>query len=64
MLTKMKSLFEGEHMQTQNSVLDYKLDLYHKLKAEIDENDHSEGYIDYEIKRKKPNRTRTWPCVH
>ena len=55
-LTKIKSLSEGENMQRQNSALDYRIDLYfheYKLAIEIDENNHSNRNIDYEIKRQK-----------
>ena len=55
-LTKMKSSSEGENMQRQNSALDYRIDLYfheYKLAIEIDENNHSNRNIDYEIKRQK-----------
>ena len=50
------SSFEGENMQTQYNVLSYRIDLYfhdYKLAIEIDENEHSERNIDYEIKRQK-----------
>ena len=43
-------------MQTQYSVLDYRIDLYfhdYKLATEIDENGYSVRIIDYEIKRQK-----------
>ena len=43
-------------MQTQYSVLGYRIDLdfsNHKLPIEIDEDDHSHSNIDYEIKRQK-----------
>ena len=56
MLTKIKSLFEGENMQTQYSVSGYRIDLnFHeyKLAIEIDENGHSDRNIDYEVKRQK-----------
>ena len=55
-LTKIKSSSEGENMQRQNSALDYRIDLYfheYKLAIEIDENNHSNRNIDYEIKRQK-----------
>ena len=56
LLTKIKSSFEGENMQTKYSVLGYRIDLYfhdYKLAIEIDENGHSNRNIDYEIKRQK-----------
>ena len=43
-------------MQTQYSVLDYKIDLYfcdYKLATEIDERGHKDRSIDHEIKRQK-----------
>ena len=49
-------------MQTQYNVLGYRIDLYfhgYKLAIEIDENGHRDASIDYEIKTKKINRTRT-----
>ena len=59
----MKSSFEPENMQTQYSVLGYVIDLYvhdYKLTIEVYENGYSDRSIDYEIKRKESNRTRTW----
>ena len=56
MLAKVKSYFEEEQMQTHDSVLGYRIDLYfhdYKLATETDENGHSEKNIDYEIKRQK-----------
>ena len=58
MLTKTLSSFEGENMQTQNSALGYRSD--YKLATIIDENGHSDRNIDYELKKRKSNRTRTW----
>ena len=55
-LTKIMSSFEEENIQTQNNVLNYRIDLYfhdHKLAIETDENGHSDRNIDYEIKRQK-----------
>ena len=62
-LTKEQSLlksvmdtFEGENMQTQYSVLGYRIDLYFhdsKLAMEIDEEGHKDRNIDHEIKRQK-----------
>ena len=43
-------------MQTQYTVLSYRIDLYfhdYKLAIEIDENGHSNRTTDYEIKRQK-----------
>ena len=53
---EIKSSLEGENMQTQYSVLGYKIDLYfhdYKSAIEIDEYGHNGKNIDYEIKRKK-----------
>ena len=55
-LTKIKSSFKRENMQTQYSVLGYRIDLYfhdYKLTIEIDENGHSHRNIDFEIKKQK-----------
>ena len=57
------SSFEAENMQTQYKVLSYRIELYfhdYKLAIEIDQNGHSNRNIDYEIKKTKSNRTRTW----
>ena len=62
-LTKMKSSFEGDDMQTQYSLLGYRIDLcFHdnKLAMEIDENGHNERNIAHKIKTTKSSRTRTW----
>ena len=55
-LSKIKSSFEGENMQTKSIVLGYGIDLhfrYYKLTIEIYEKGHSDRYIDYEIKQQK-----------
>ena len=55
-LESIKDAFKGENMQTQYSVLGYKIDLYfheYKLVIEVDELDHNDRNIDYEIQRKK-----------
>ena len=56
MLQSIKDAFEGENMQTQYSVLGYKIDLYfheYKLAIEVDELGHNDRNIDYEIQRQK-----------
>ena len=63
MLTKEQSVlksimdaFEEENMQTQYSVLEYKIDVYfhdYKLAIEVDEKGHKVRSIDHEIKRPK-----------
>ena len=55
MLTKIKSSFEGENIQTQYSVLGYRIDLYfhdYKLTIEIDESGHSDRNIANEKKKR------------
>ena len=52
----IKDAFEGENMQTQYTVLNYRTDLYfheHKLAIEIDELGHNDRNIDYEIQRQR-----------
>ena len=49
-------LFEGENMQTQYSVLGYRIDLCfdkYKLAIEVDEKSHKDRNINHEIERKK-----------
>ena len=48
--------FEGENMQTQYSVLGYRIDLYFhdcRLAIEVDEKGHKDKTIDHEIQREK-----------
>ena len=55
-LESIKDTFEAENMQTQYSVLGYKIDLYfheYKLAIEVDELDHNEINIDSEIQRQR-----------
>ena len=52
-LTRIMSSFEGENMKPQYGASGYTIDLHfhdNKLTIEIDENEHSDGSIDYEIK--------------
>ena len=57
--TVLKSItdaFEGEDMQTQYSVLGYRIDLYfhkNKLTIEVDELGHADGNLSNEIERQK-----------
>ena len=57
--TVLKSItdaFEGEDMQTQYSVLGYRIDLYfhkNKLAIEVDELGHADGNLSNEIERQK-----------
>ena len=55
-LKSITGVFEVENMQTQYSVLGYKIDLYfhdYKLAIEADEKGHRERNIDHEIRRQK-----------
>ena len=48
--------FEGENMETQYHVLNYRIDLYfhgYKLAVEIDENGHKDRNEEHESKRQK-----------
>ena len=56
MLESIKDALEGENIQTQYSVLGYKIDLYfhkYKLTIEVDELGHNDRNIDHEIQRQK-----------
>ena len=55
-LKSVMDAFEGENMQTEYSVLGYKIDLYfhdYKLAIEVDEKGHKDRNIDHEIRRQK-----------
>ena len=55
-LKSVMDAFEGENMQTQYSVLAYRIDLYfhdYKLATEVDEKGHKDRNIDHEIQRQK-----------
>ena len=55
-LESMKNAFEGEDMQSQYSVLGYRIDLYfykHKLAIEVDELGHADRNLSNELKRQK-----------
>ena len=55
-INSIKDAFEKENMQTQYTVLNYRIDLYfhkYKLAVEIDELGHNNRNIDYEIQRQK-----------
>ena len=48
--------FAGENMQTQYSVLSYKIDLYfhdYRLAIEVDEKGHKDRNINHEIERQE-----------
>ena len=55
-INSIKYAFEGEDMQTQYTVLGYRIDLYfheYKLAIEVDELGHNDRNIDYEIQRQR-----------
>ena len=55
-LKSVMDAFERENMQTQYSVLGYRIELYfhdYKISIEIDEKGHKDKNIDHEIKRQK-----------
>ena len=55
-INSIKDTFERENIQTQYSVLGYRIDLdFHKYKlaTEVDELGHSDRNIDYEIQRQQ-----------
>ena len=55
-INSIKDTFEGENIQTQYSVLGYRIDLYfheYKLAIEVDELGHNDRNIDYKIQRQK-----------
>ena len=55
-INSIKDTFEGENIQTQYSVLSYRIDLYfheYKLTNEVDELGHTNRNINNEIERKK-----------
>ena len=59
-LKSIMDTFEGENMETQYHVLNYKIDLYfrdYKLGVEIDENGHKDRNEEYESQRQKEIET-------
>ena len=55
-LRSIKDPFEGEDMQTQYTVIGYRIDLYfhkHKLAIEVDELGHADRNVNNEIERQK-----------
>ena len=55
-INSIKDTFERENMQTQYTVLNYRIDLYfhkYKLAIEVDELGHNDRNIDYEIQRQR-----------
>ena len=52
----IKNALEGEDMQTQYTAIGYRIDIYfheYKLAIEVDELDHNNRNLDYEIQRQK-----------
>ena len=55
-LRSIKDTFEGEDMQTQYTVIGYRIDLYfhkHKLAIEVDELGHADINLNNEIERQR-----------
>ena len=55
-MNSIKDTFEGENIQTQYSILGYRIDLYfheYKLAIEVDESGHTNRNINNEIERQK-----------
>ena len=55
-INSIKDAFEGEDMQTQYSVLSYRIDLYfhkYKLAIEVDELGHADRNVNNEIERQR-----------
>ena len=55
-LESIKDAFKGEDMQTQYTVIGYRIDIYfheYNLAIEVDELGHNDRNIDYEIQRQK-----------
>ena len=65
-LESIKDEFEGEHMQTQYTVIGYRIDIYfheYKLAIEVDELDHNDRNIDYEIQRQRATEKEPVVCL-
>ena len=63
MLTNTMSSFEEENAQTQSNVWSYRIYLYlhdYKLAIELGRNGHNDKNIDYEVKKRKAIKKRTW----
>ena len=55
-ISAIKDAFEGKNMQTQYTVLGYRIDLYfheYKLAIEVDELGHNDRNADYQIERQR-----------
>ena len=60
-LKSMMETFEGENIETQYSVLNYRVDLYfhdYELAIEVDEKGHKDRNEDYEKQRQKEIETK------
>ena len=56
-LGAIKRTFKGEIIETQYSLLGYRIDLYfHDYKLAIDEYGHNDRNVDYETKRQKQQK--------
>ena len=67
MLELTNNASEGENMQTQYSVLSYKIDFYfheYRLAIEVNELGHNERNINYEIQRQRAIVRRAELCVY
>ena len=55
-INSIKDAFDGENIQTQYTVLNYRIDLYfheYKLGIEVDELGHTDRNIDYETQKQR-----------
>ena len=55
-INSIKDAFEGEHMQTQHTILGYRIDLYfhkYKLAIEVDKLGHNNRSADHETQRQR-----------
>ena len=62
-LSKIVTIFAAEEIHLQYNFLGYRTDAYflkHKLAIEVDEQGHNDRDTDYEIKRQKAIKKRTW----
>ena len=62
-LSNILTLFAAEEIILQHNVLSYRIDAYfpkYKLAIEVDEQGHSDRYIECEIENIKNNGKRTW----
>ena len=65
-LKSIKDAFEGEDMQTQYSVLGYRIDLYfhkHKLAIAVDQLEHADRNLTNEIERENALEKKSIVCL-